>query len=191
MIMITRDGGCNHSYVFKLEAPLRSLTFCRLNKDTYHLYLEWSVSNSEPHLCTDMGPRLDEEQSIAAHPRQDFDICTTHLANRSSRRASPGFMNPESRPFLWRTPRSVFFFRVEHRISNAVEWGMGFSVSFAMLACWSGRRALCLPLDHLQQRLLLGAWMYVTELPVTFRERWYLQSIREGRCVAGDGQSIR
>ena len=54
---------------------------------------------------------------------------------------------------------------------------MGFSIPLAMLARWSGRRALYLPMNGLQ-RLLLGAWMYV-ELPMTFRELFYLQRIQE------------
>ena len=51
-----------------------------------------------------------------------------------------------------------------------------------MLARWSGRRALFLPMNGLQ-RLLLGAWMYV-DLPVTFRELWYLQRVQEKDAAA-------
>ena len=59
---------------------------------------------------------------------------------------------------------------------------MGFSIPLAMLARWSGRRALYLPMNGLQ-RLLLGAWMYV-ELPMTFRELFYLQRIQEKDVAA-------
>ena len=51
-----------------------------------------------------------------------------------------------------------------------------------MLARWSGRRALYLPMNGLQ-RLLLGAWMYV-ELPLTFRELFCLQRIRRKDVAA-------
>ena len=51
-----------------------------------------------------------------------------------------------------------------------------------MLARWSGRRALYLPMNGLQ-RLLLGAWMYV-ELPITFRELFCLQRIRQKDVAA-------
>ncbi|KAM5542314.1 hypothetical protein V8D89_004187 [Ganoderma adspersum] len=97
---------------------------------------------------------LDERQSIAALPREDLEICATHLANRSSGRATAG----------------------------AAAWGMGFSIPLAMLARWSGRRALYLPMNGLQ-RLLLGAWMYV-ELPITFRELFYLDRIQEKDVAA-------
>ena len=66
--------------------------------------------------------------------------------------------------------------------SRAVSWGFGFSVPLAMLARWSGRRALFLPMNGLQ-RLLLGAWMYV-DLPITFREMWYLRRIEEKDAAA-------
>ena len=51
-----------------------------------------------------------------------------------------------------------------------------------MLARWSGRRALYLPMNGLQ-RLLLGAWMYI-KLPMTFRELFYLQRIQEKDVAA-------
>ncbi|EJF58513.1 hypothetical protein DICSQDRAFT_156708 [Dichomitus squalens LYAD-421 SS1] len=100
--------------------------------------------------------RLDEKQSISALPREDLEICATHLANYSSRRAE--------------------------RLSMALEWGMGLSIPLAMLARWSGRRALYLPMNG-WQRLLLGAWMYV-ELPAGFREFGYLRRIREKDVAA-------
>ncbi|KAI1787673.1 hypothetical protein LXA43DRAFT_975187 [Ganoderma leucocontextum] len=120
----------------------------------YHIWSDQKTFNRWMHLLLAC---LDKEQSIAALPREDLEICATHLANRSSQRASPSC-------------------RVR-QISSALEWSMGFSVPLAMLARWSGRRAMYLPMNGLQ-RLLLGAWMYV-ELPFTFRELWHLQRIRE------------
>ncbi|PIL30011.1 hypothetical protein GSI_07922 [Ganoderma sinense ZZ0214-1] len=119
----------------------------------------WSSQASFDRWALFLLNSLDEKQSIVALPHQDLEICATHLANRSSGRASP-----------------------LEQISSAVGWSMGFSISLAMLARWSGRRALYLPMNGLQ-RLLLGAWMYV-EVPVTFRELWYLRRIREKDVAA-------
>ncbi len=99
-----------------------------------------------------------------------------HLPTGKSQR----FRSPPP-PFAFSdpTPRSAL---QANQVSSAVAWGMGYSIPFAMLARWSGRRALSLPMNGLQ-RLLLGAWMYV-ELPTIFRELWYLQQIREKASAA-------
>ena len=68
------------------------------------------------------------------------------------------------------------------KISSTVQWSMGFSVPFAMLARWSGRRALYLPMNGMQ-RLLLGAWMY-TEMSAKWRELWYLHRIQDKHAAA-------
>ena len=37
---------------------------------------------------------LDEQPVHHSRPHEHLEICATHLANRSSRRASPSIMNP-------------------------------------------------------------------------------------------------
>ncbi|PIL30002.1 hypothetical protein GSI_07913 [Ganoderma sinense ZZ0214-1] len=100
--------------------------------------------------------RLNDGKGYINLPREDMKICVTHFANCTS---------PQ-----------------KDQILSAMHWSMGFSVPLAMLARWSGRRALYLPMNGLQ-RLLLGVWMYA-ELSWISREMWYLHRIRDKDAAA-------